>query len=146
MRPKSIILFERLYLASLAIAILVQALDYSDMMAALAKEPTFREAGVGGGAVIGLLSAAYAGYLLLWFLTARVGLNAVKWILVVLTALDVFVALRGFGGPWDTMLVLTLAVRVLEVAAVAFLFQPDAVAWLTRGRKSQDPADPATAD
>jgi len=146
MRPKSIILFERLFLASLAMGIFVLALGYEDMMAALADEPTFREAGVGGGFVIGLLAAVYAVYLLLWYLTARVGVNAVKWIVVVLTVLDVLEALRALAGPWDAMLLLSVAVRALEVAAVVYLFQPDAVAWLTGGKQGEAATGPATTD
>jgi len=146
MRPKSIVMFERLFLASLAMGLFVLALGYEDMMAALANEPTFQKAGVGAGFVIGLLAVVYAVYLLLWYLTARQGVNAAKWIVVVLTVLDALAALRALAGPWDAMLLLSLAARALAVAAVVYLFQPDAVAWLTRAKQGDEAADPATSD
>jgi hypothetical protein len=135
-------MFERLFLASLALGVLAFVLSYEIVMAALANEPSYQQAGLGSGVVIGLVAGVYAICLLLWHLIANRGANAAKWILTVLVILDVLSALPALARTWDTMLLLSVTIRVLEVAAVVYLFRPDAVAWL----KGTGAAEPATLD
>ena len=150
MRPSSIVMFERLFLASLAVGALTFVIGYESITAVLASDPRFQKAGVGGGFVIGLVAALYAFCLLLWYLIAHRASNAAKWILVVLVVLDVLSVLPALTGPFDGMLLLTFAIRVLEIAAVVYLFRADAVAWLTdegAADATADPiADPAVPD
>lgn len=142
MRPQSIIMFERLFLASLALSLVTLALGYEEMVAALAEDPGLQRLGLGSGFLIGMVVASYALYLLLWRLIARKGSKAAKWIFVALTALGVLSALPSLAGPWDLLALVTLAVYALEVGAAIFLFRPDAVAWFDGAA----PADPATFD
>src|SRR6186713_2550959 len=104
MRPNSIVMFERLFLASLAVGVLAFAVGFDQVMAALARDATYRRAGLGAGFVISLTVAGYAIYLLLWYLIARRAVTAAKWILVVFTAIGVAFALPALRGSWDLTL------------------------------------------
>jgi hypothetical protein len=130
MRPPSIIMFERLFLASLALSLVGFALSYEVMLEEFAREPGMAELGLGSGFVLGIVAVSYAVYLLLWFLIARRASNVAKWILVVLLALSVISLVGLFAGPWDWMALTGLAVYALEIAAAVYLFRPDAAAWL----------------
>ena len=141
MRPPSIIMFERLFLASLALSALSFALSYDSLIEQLAREPGLVELGLGSGFVIGTAVVGYAIYLLLWFLIARKASNVAKWVLVVFLALGLISLLGALAGPWGLTMLIGLAVYALEIAAAVYLFRPDAAAWL-KGKA----ADPATFD
>lgn len=142
MRPQSIIMFERLFLASLALGVLGLILSYGQIADLATSDPGMQQLGLGSGFLIGVVAVSYAVYLLLWFLIARRASNVAKWILVVFTVLGVLSALPSLTGSWNVTLLLSLAVYALEIAAVVYLFQPDAKAWL--GGKGQ--ADATTFD
>lgn len=140
MRPNSIIMFERLFLASLALGLIGFAISYEEATAMVANDPAAMQLGLGSEFLIGATLFGYAIYLLLWFLIARKASNVAKWILVVFTVLGVLAALPSLGGPWGLANLLALAVYVLGVAAVVYLFRQDARAWF----KGKGQADPAT--
>lgn len=142
MRPQSIIMFERLFLASLALGAVGFLLSYPRMADLAANDPGMRQLGLGSGFLIGIVIASYAVYLLLWHLIARRASNVAKWILVVFTVAGVIVALPTLTGPWTSTFVLSLVVYALGILAVVYLFRPDAKAWF--GGKAQ--ADPAAFD
>ena len=140
MRPPSIVWFEKLYLAGVAIGFLNLALNYAEIREraiALNTSP----AGSLIGAVVGL---AING--LFWFFIARRASNATKWILVVLTAigmvgiLAMLPLLASYGPVYAT---LTAVVTVLQLAAVTCLFRRDAAVWLKSGGR-HGPVDAAT--
>lgn len=141
MRPKSIVMFERLFLASLALAALNFALSYEDAAALIANDAGAQKMGLGGGFLIGVTAVSTAIYLLLWFLVARMASNIAKWILVVFVGLGVLSALPALTGTWNATLVLSLVVYALEVLALVYLFRPDAKAWLG-GEKRADEGIP----
>jgi len=142
MRPQSIIMFERLFLASLALGVLGFLLSYQQVADVAANDTGMRQLGLGTGFLIGVVAISYAVYLLLWYLIAHRASNAAKWILVVFTALGILLALPGLAGPWTSTLVLSVVVYALGILAVIHLFRPDAKAWLD----GKPPADPATFD
>jgi hypothetical protein len=142
MRPQSVLMFERLFLASLAGSLLGFVLTYDEIMGALANDPALREIGLGSGFILGVTAGGYALYLLLWYLIAYRASNVAKWILVVFTVIGVLAMVPSLAGPWGAMQLLSLAVCALEVAAVVYLFRADAVAWL----KGEAPPDPAAFD
>src|SRR5687768_11985291 len=118
MRPDSIIMFERLILASLALSMFNFFVGYEPMMEQLDREPALQQVGFGVGFVIGSLVVGLAIYLLLWFLIARKASNVAKWILVVLTALGLtsFLAAFAIGPvPFDLNAMLGTAYYVLAV-------------------------------
>lgn len=141
MRPPSILMFERLFLASIGLSVLSLILNFEALMEEVAREPAMAGFGLGGGFVLGIAAVGYALYLLLWFLIARKASNVAKWILIVLLALSLVSLLGTLAGPWDLPMLLGLAVYALEVAAVVYLFRPDAHAWL-----KGEAADPKTFD
>ena len=140
MRPKSILMFERLFLASLVLSAISFVVGYDAMVEALAAEPGMAELGVGEGFAIGLFAVGTAIYLLLWFLIARKAVNAAKWVLIALVALSVVSLLSSLllAFTFDLQIVIGLVVYALEVAAVYYLFREDAVAWF-RGDGRTDP-------
>ena len=145
MRPASIIMFERLFLASLALGVVIFLAGYEAMMDQLGREPAVVQLGIGGGFMIGLMVVSVAINLLLWFLIARKASTVAKWILVVLTVIGVggfLASLATTPMTWDLATLLSVLSYLLEVAAVVFLFRADAMAWF----KGEWTTDPATFD
>ena len=137
MRPESVVMFERLFLLSLALSAGALVVGYDDMMRAVLSDPSMRQFGFGSGLIIGMIVASFAVYLLLWWLIARRASNVAKWILVVFVALGLASLPAVLTGPMSVLLLLNLAVYALEVAAVVFLFRADAKAWF-RGEPQSD--------
>ena len=138
MRPPSIVNFERLFLAALALGMAGLVVGYEAMTAQLAREPALLQLGIGGSeVVIGTSAAWLAIYLLLWFLITRKASNVAKWILVILSAVGAIFYLPALTGRWDLGLLLNVAYYALELAAVACLFRADAAAWL-KGKLDTD--------
>ena len=145
MRPSSIIMFERLFLASLVVSAVNFFVGYDAMLASVEREPSLRALGVGQGFAVGSFVVGIAIYLLLWFFIARKASNVAKWIFVVLLALSVLSVLYTLAASFALTVttLLGLAIYALEISAAVFLFRDDAVAWLTH---KEPTADPATFD
>jgi len=142
MRPASIVMFERLFLASLALSVVSFIIGYDAMSEQMANEPALRQVGIGSGLMIGSMAVSLTIYLLLWFFIARKASNVAKWILVVFTALGIASLAYAFataGMAGDLNALLSLAYYALGVAAVVFLFKPDAEAWF-KGEWKTDPS------
>jgi hypothetical protein len=133
-------MFDRLFLASLAVSLVSLAINYSAMAQEITNAPGMAEIGLGSGFFIGILVVSYAISLLLWYLVAYKASNVAKWILVVFAAISLISLPGMLRGPWDLTAILGLASYVLEIAALGFLFRDDAKAWL----RGQLPSDPAT--
>jgi hypothetical protein len=136
MRPRSIVMFERLFLASLVVSAVSSVLVYNTFVA----DPAMQELGFGTPFLVGAFAFSFGLYLLLWFLIARKASNIAKWILVVFLALGVVsyaasLTIEFTPGAGE---VLGLLAYVLEVAAVVFLFRTDAADWFA-GHKAVDP-------
>lgn len=142
MRPNSILMFERLFLASLAGSLLGTVLTFDEVVNSVGADPALRNVGLGGGFVVGVMVVSFAVYLLLWYLIAHKASNVAKWILVVFIAIGVIMAVPSLAGPFGAMQYLGLAICALQVAAVVFLFRADAAAWFNGDR----PAGAATFD
>ena len=130
MRPQSIVLFDRLFLASLVIGLINAILTYDSVVAATAGDPTLQQIGWGGGAVIVVMAISLLIPLLLWYLIAWRASNIAKWVLVVMTAIGLFFI--GFDPDNLTSLsnLASLATTLLQVVAIVMLFRADARAWL----------------
>ena len=142
MRPESIVMFERLFLASLVVSAGSFLIGYEDTMRLAASDPAMQRFGLGSGFLLGTLAVSFAIYLLLWYLVAHRASTVAKWILVVLVALGLVSVPLALQGPLTLSVLLNLAVYALEVAAVVFLFRADAKAWF----KGELGSDPATFD
>jgi glucan phosphoethanolaminetransferase (alkaline phosphatase superfamily) len=132
-------MFDRLFLASLAVSAVSAAINWQIIAAELTSQPGMAEIGLGSGFIAGIVAVSFAISLLLWFLVARKASNVAKWILVVLAAISLISLPSLLAGPWDLSNFLGIAAYVLEVAALGFLFRDDARAWLG-GEKQSDPA------
>jgi hypothetical protein len=136
-------MFERLFLASLAISAISTFFVYDGVERALTTDPSMQRLGLGSGFLIGLLVASFAVYLLLWYLIAHKAANVAKWILLVLVVLGVLTSLPGvFQASFDFATLSGLAAILLEIAAVVYLFRTDSDAWL----KGEQPRDPTAFD
>lgn len=143
MRPQSIVLFDRLFLASIALSVVSFAIGYDAIMEAMANDSTLQRAGLqGSGIVMGAAAAEYVIYLLLWHLIAHKAANWAKWVLVLLFAISLTSLSRSLGGSLGLSAMLGLGVYALRILAVVSLFRADAVAWL-RGESTvlSDPVD-----
>ena len=132
MRPKSIELFEKVYLGAIALGLVNTFLSWSQVNAMLA-DPRMQSAGVGNGTLVFGVVVGVLIPILLWYFIARRASNVAKWIYVVLTALGVFSFLSSLANPLVpkglTMIVGALSV-LLQVYGAWLLFRPDAAAWL----------------
>lgn len=145
MRPASIVMFERLFLASVTVSVLNFIVNYQAMTEQLEREPGMEQLGLGAGFMTGTMAVGVAIYLLLWYFIAHKASRVAKWILVVFTALGVasmFYSLATAGLVIDLTSVVALAYYALAVGAVVYLFKPDAESWLG----GEKPADPEAFD
>jgi len=129
-RPASIVRFERLYLAGLALGIINIVLNWSATAHAIAAQPALTS--VAGWYQPAATLVGVAIPLLLWYTIARRGSRVAKWILTVWTALAVFGLLGGLatGHMVDGIVgVLGVVTILLDVVAVWTLFRPDTRAW-----------------
>ena len=142
MRPRSIIMFERLFLVSLVGNVVSFANGYDYMVDELSRDPRVSELGVIGPVAIGVFAVWMALYLLLWFLIARKAVNPAKWILIVLVALTLLALPGTLDEPFAWSAMVDLATFGFAIVAIGFLFPGDARAWLSGNR----PTDPAIFD
>jgi hypothetical protein len=141
MRPPSIIMFERAYLASIALTLLNALLNWDAMVEPLS-DPTLQAAGMGPNFVLISLVVGTAIALLLWYFIARRGSTVAKWIylvLLVLSLLGMVINLLNPAMPKDVVMIVTLIGVLLQLYGGWLLFQPDAKAWL-RGEWNADAA------
>jgi Na+-transporting NADH:ubiquinone oxidoreductase subunit NqrD len=145
MRPRSIVNFERVVLLGILVGIVNSVLSW-DKMLAMTQAQAAAQGGamkIGPGFLIGVQAFFIVIYLLLVWLIARKGSPVAKWIYVVLAVLSLIAAIFGLGkmAAYGTVsLVLAIVQHLLTLAALWFLFQPDAKAWFAEGRTA-DPAD-----
>lgn len=140
MRPKSIIMFDRFYLASLALGVINFFVGYEATMALMEAEPGSAELGLAGPGILwGSFAFGMAISLLLWFLISRKANNIARWILVVLAVIGVIGLPFSLGQLPPLQLVGSLVITAVNLLAVYFLFRPDAKAWFEHGPGGMDP-------
>ena len=138
MRPASIMMFERLYLAGLAIGLINFAVSYQTTATEVAADPALSSLG-GMPFMLGALVVSTAISVLFGSLIARRASNAAKWILTVLTGIGAASLPFSLFTMGTVELVFTLVVFGMQVAAIWFLFQPDAKMWFTPGAHAMGP-------
>ena len=131
-RPRSILAFERLFLLSLLLWALRQALTWNAQVAQFEANP----AGQGRAWILAVLLGATALVNLgIWYLAARRASRIGKWLAVaaavvsgVLVLFEVMALLQP-GGTAMPFKLLALVASVLTVAAAVPLFREDAALW-----------------
>jgi chromate transport protein ChrA len=136
-RPVSIVNFERVVLASLALGIAGTFLARDVMLAEATKQ------GVGSGFVFGVQAVMIAINLaLLWFV-ARKASPVAKWIYVVLTAVFTVLGVIGLFNPDSPLSTLSRIIAAvgygLSLISIWLLFRPDSNAWFSDGRGGDEP-------
>jgi hypothetical protein len=133
MRPKSIVLFERLALLSILLGVIGTYLLREQTQAALEAQGT----PIGANTVLVIQAVTIAIYLLLVYFIARKGSPIAKWIYVALGALSIVTGLIGVGQTFALGAVagaMSLVQIAIGVATIWLLFRPDAKAWFSEGR------------
>ena len=133
MRPKSIILFERLVLLGIVLNIISSLLVYEQVEAMIAAQGQ----GVGTSTVYVIQAIIIALYLLLVWFISRHGSPVAKWIYVVLAGIGLVAGLVGIGQTMalgTIPAILAIIQYALTAATIWLLFRPDAKAWFNEGR------------
>jgi hypothetical protein len=129
-RPSSILWFERLYLASLALTLAIVARAWEAIRAGVIPPTTLL---FGLGFAIGLP-------LVLTLLVSRRRSVVAKWVLVAIFTIGLIAnGLTYRPGARLTLLLVALSLIAMQAIAVALLFMPSARAWL--GRKNAPAAE-----
>jgi hypothetical protein len=141
MRPASIIRFDQLYLASLALGLVNFALNYETALAQWDANPARSELSdaASHAFMFSILGVSMAFSLLLWWLASRKANNAARWILALFAALGVLSLLVTLADMPIYGQVLAVGINLVQVAAAWFLFHPDAAAWFRHGTRGMDP-------
>lgn len=133
-RPRSIRLFELLFLGALLLTLVGTALNWSSLVEQAASQAGAVRLSAGAlNAIAGFsVGVVILIELALWFFIARRGSTVAKWLLALFTAYNVYslVGTVQAGAEWSTLPGIISAVALLlQVMAVILLFTPDARAW-----------------
>ena len=129
MRPTSIVIFERLFWASILLGLLITYLSWDATVADVQLQPDVQ---LGQGFVAAVAVVGLAIQLVLWYFIARQPSLVVKWIFVVLFALGVLGVIFNFisgAALGEISTILTILAYVLRGLATWMLFRPDARIW-----------------
>ena len=130
MRPTFIVLFERLFLLSLAIALVNGFLQYDALVAQVGNDPALAQLGWGSGAILVVMAISLLIPLLLWYFIARRASAFAKWLLVLLTVAGLLFLEIDIARVTAADTLMTLLVTLLQLVAIVLLFRADARAWL----------------
>ena len=132
MRPKSIVMFERVVIISLVLGIVNSFLIWDDLAEMMAAQ------GASTAMVLPIQVITTLLYLLLIWFIARKGSPVAKWIYVVLSVLGVIMAVAGIGQTLSfgaVPAIITIVQYVLMIYSIWLLFRPDSKAWFSDGRE-----------
>lgn len=140
MKPASIKMFDWLFRGSLGVTLLGILLNFGTLSAQA--ETEFAAQGLpemGMGMLIGALLLSLAISLGLWFLISVLRIGLARWALVLLTAWSILTTAKSLELGFDSTMAWGLLATVMTVAAIWFLFRPDARAWFagTRGESGE---------
>ncbi|MDZ4308653.1 hypothetical protein [Allopontixanthobacter sp.] len=142
MRPQSIILFERLYLASIAVTAINAWLTYDRTIAQVERDPSLSALGWGAGAFTLILVLGLLVSLLLYYFIAYRANAVAKWVLVAFTVIG-FLGLPGaLAAATGAALASLVLMHLLALAAIVMLFRPDARQWFA-GTDTADDGPPS---
>ncbi len=129
MRPKSIILFERLYLASIATGLVNTILTYDHSIRQIQQEPSMAALGWGAGAFVIIFALSILVSLLLYYLIAHRANVIAKWVLVAFTAFGFLGLPAAFSTAGGAELITVVLINLFALGAVIMLFRADAKEW-----------------
>ncbi|MDB5703610.1 MAG: hypothetical protein JWN66_726 [Sphingomonas bacterium] len=133
-RPRSIVMFERCYLAAFVIGALNTILAWSSTRAQLQQQ----EAVLGAWFLPAVTLIGFGITLLLWYLIARKGSQFAKWaatVFLVLGLLGLAITLPFGTYPKGINGVLGIVTTAFQAISVWFIFRPDTAEWFGETRK-----------
>lgn len=136
MRPKSIILFERLFFASLALGVLNSIVSWDHGQQLLAADPS--TAALGTDFQIFVLLLTWGFMLLFWYFIARRASNIAKRIFIVLFGLGLIAMPFSIVQYPPLVITVMLIMTVIQAYALYFLFPLDAKEWFAAKGKVTD--------
>lgn len=141
-RPKSIVLFDRLYLLSIVVSLVGVAATWNQTIAKALSSPAMIEHPemapiVSIFSMVGI-GVSVAITLLLWWLIAYKANNIVKWVFVVLNVIGIASVVFSFfimHADEAVDVYIKAASWLVAIPALYFLFRPDATAWFANKGK-----------
>lgn len=127
-KPRSITLFNRLYLAATVVGIVNIFIHY-----ALLRNLAISKGGSPTGPILGILFLVIS-YVIFRLFVYRQGSNVAKWLFVAMTVISVVTIpfnLHGVVALGVAYAIIDGIAFVLQIAAMAMLFQSNAKVWLT---------------
>ena len=136
MKPASVKKFDWLYLGSIIIGLAGVALNYENLVAAADAEMAAQgvEGMMTGGFLIVSLLFGVSISLALWFCVSVLRIELVKWVIALFTAWSIVSYIGSFDTRMDLSIISGLVSTVMTIAALYYLFQPDAKAWFAEKR------------
>lgn len=135
MKPASVKKFDWLYLGSVAVGLAGVVLNYGNLVEA-ANAEMVAHGGERMGDGLMAFSLLFVSWfsLALWFLVSVMRVELVKWIIALFTGWSVVSYISAFDGRMDLPVISGLVSTAMTIAALYFLFQPDAKAWFAEKR------------
>jgi hypothetical protein len=133
-RPRSIRLFEALFLTSFLLTLVATALIWPALLDQAAAQAGAAKLSDGTLAVVAGVGVAVVSAIMLglWYFVARRGSTIAKWVLALFTAYNLYSLVGSVqaGAPFATAPgLISGAALMLQVVAVCLLFLPDTRAW-----------------
>lgn len=140
MRPKAIRTFELLYFGAIALVLANAVRDYGAMKAATGGDLVRR--GLDPDTLLVASIAFLVGIMLtLWFMTARLRIGFVRFLLIGLLAWQAWPVVGALADERGGSILVAAASLVLQALAIVFSFLPPANAWF-RGDDAALRSDP----
>lgn len=136
MRPNSILIFEKLYLATLILGLINSVLNWGNASQILETDPNATQ--LGSGFLVLTIAGGFLISLLLWYLTARKASSVAKWIITVFFGLGVLALPMSLGSTPVLNIAISGIALIIQGYAVYLLFRPDAKQWFASKGKMAD--------
>ena len=129
MRPNSILIFEKLYLATLILGLINSVLNWGNASQILETDPNVTQ--LGSGFLVLTIAGGFLISLLLWYLTARKASSVAKWIITVFFGLGLLALPMSLGSLPSLNLAISGIALIMQGYAVYLVFRPDAKQWFS---------------
>lgn len=141
-KPKSIQLFDRLFLGAMLIGTANYAFRWNETVEALARLPDAAKLGMGQGYMLFIFISGMLINLAIWYFISKRASKVAKWIQTVFYLIGALSFIANFANPLSPKgiaLGVTILIFIAYGYATYLLFRPDAVAWF-----DHKPVDPNT--
>ncbi|WP_422061005.1 hypothetical protein [Sphingopyxis sp.] len=140
-KPKSIQLFDRLFLGAMVVGTLNYAFRWNDTLDAFTRQPEVAKLGWGAGYMLFIFVGGMLVNLAIWYFISQRASKVAKWIQAisyVIGAISLVVNYANPVSPKGLALGVTLLIFAAYGYATYLLFRPDSVEWFDRKRVDPD--------